>query len=478
MKLSINNFKSIKSLVDYELKPLTILSGINSSGKSSFIQLFLLLKETIDLDSSKFLLYLKGELFDVKNYQDIIYKKDLSNFLKVVFNLSKKDFEKFGDKVKKSLYDSFDEYQCQLEITFKLKDHDVYISDFILNYNLPEGGKKDQFVKFHQAKEGKTHCYVESNVSSFGNALWTDKPDSFNSINYSSIFPISYETYKESIQLGPKGDTISDGIIEIEYPKIESIKSFMKAFFEELYYIGPLREMPKDEYLMKSTINSVGSKGQYVAQFLELNKDEIIEISIPTFNETVAYHKDEMTLLNGVKFWFCDTFKICKDIYTKKIGESYVICLVNFDDVELTIKHVGFGISQILPIIVQGLIMSKTGTLILEQPEIHLHPKVQSLMFDFIYSLTLLGKSIIVETHSDHFITRMRRRIAEDETNFIKEKVNLTFIESGKNGVLFKDIPLDDYGSSNYFPEDFIEKNDVELSAIVKAQMKKRLSKK
>jgi len=117
----------------------------------------------------------------------------------------------------------------------------------------------------------------------------------------------------------------------------------------------------------------------------------------------------------------CDVFEIGIDIYSKKVGDSYVIILKNTNGNETTIKHVGFGISQILPIIVEGLRMSNTGTLILEQPEIHLHPKLQSLLFDFLYSLTLSGKTIIIETHSDHLITRMRRRIAEEVENKMKE---------------------------------------------------------
>ncbi len=67
MKISIGNFKSIGSLANYEIQPLTILSGTNSSGKSSFIQLLLLLKQTIELDSPKFPLYLEGKLFPVQN---------------------------------------------------------------------------------------------------------------------------------------------------------------------------------------------------------------------------------------------------------------------------------------------------------------------------------------------------------------------------------------------------------------------------
>jgi len=118
MKISINNFKSIGSLIEYELKPLTILSGTNSSGKSSFIQLLLILKETIDLDSSKYQFYLKGDLFEVRDYIDILKGKDLSNKLGFSFDLSKSEFSKYGSRVEKSLYDSFKDYNCKLKVDF------------------------------------------------------------------------------------------------------------------------------------------------------------------------------------------------------------------------------------------------------------------------------------------------------------------------------------------------------------------------
>ena len=142
-----------------------------------------------------------------------------------------------------------------------------------------------------------------------------------------------------------------------------------------------------------------------------------------------------------------------------------------------TIKHVGFGISQILPIIVEGLRINENETFVLEQPELHLHPKVQSNLTDFLISLVEQGKKVIIETHSDHLITRLRRRIAEDKNNQLDDKVLLTFVEVGKNDVLFRNIAIDDFGVIELpYPEEFIERNDNELKAILKAQMNKRLN--
>lgn len=93
MRISIHNFKSITSVVNYELLPLTILSGTNSSGKSSFIQLLLLLKQTIELDSAQFPLYLEGKLFPVTQYSDILSSQANGEKLKVSLVFDKLELE-------------------------------------------------------------------------------------------------------------------------------------------------------------------------------------------------------------------------------------------------------------------------------------------------------------------------------------------------------------------------------------------------
>ncbi len=94
MKISIKNFKSIKELNGFEIKPFTILSGVNSSGKSSFIQLLLLLKQTIELDSSSRSLYIDGDLYKVREFKDLLYNKKLSNKLKISFRFDKEECSK------------------------------------------------------------------------------------------------------------------------------------------------------------------------------------------------------------------------------------------------------------------------------------------------------------------------------------------------------------------------------------------------
>ena len=94
-----------------------------------------------------------------------------------------------------------------------------------------------------------------------------------------------------------------------------------------------------------------------------------------------------------------------------KLGHELKVALSDSDSTH-DLTHVGVGVSQVLPILVMGLLADTDTTLVFEQPELHLHPKVQTLLGDFFLSMALCNKQCIVETHSEYFIDRLRFRIA------------------------------------------------------------------
>ena len=483
MRISINNFKSIEDLVKYELKPLTIISGVNSSGKSSFFQLLLLLKQTIERNSADEQLYLSGELYNVRNFSDILSGKKTENKLRVELEFSKEEDLKANSEKRISIFDSFEDFKVSVGLLYDLIDGKIIISEFTAKYLLPEGDKKEQFLKCSSKYvEGKFVFSIEANNYLFGKELSLSKPITVDKIFYSSIYPSYYELSKTEIEPSPNSENpeIFQNILEKIFLKLDGIKDLVDSTFKSFNYIGPIRQEPRDDYSLRDEHKSVGIDGSFVSQVLENNSKTPIEFFKPTFNDSgeVSFAKIESTLLEAVKYWMCNIFKIGTDIYVEKTNDVYVIYLVGEKGIKTTIKHVGFGISQLLPIIVEGLLMKNNSTLILEQPEIHLHPKIQSLIFDFLHSLILHGKKIIIETHSDHFITRMRRRVAEDMQNRLADNVNLTFIETLKGKVLFRSIDVDDLGAIEYFPENFIDQTSSELKAILNAQIKKQSNQK
>ncbi len=466
MKLSINKFKSIKDLQNFEIKPLTVITGMNCSGKSSFLELLLLLKQTIELDSSNQPLVLSGEFYKIKEFQDILYDHNPKNQLSISFLFNKAEFSKIDKPKTIFLFNTFNDYQCLVKIQYNIYDNKEFINHFSIKFSFPDGNK--QYVIFGVDTE---NIYsIETNTVIFDKKIWTDNPTITN-IHFSSIYPTYYEGEKE-VKCDENGPKKFESFKELI--NIDDIKIMINSFFQNISYLGPLREQPKDEYFISKSYKNVGTKGEFVARILDEFANEKIQFNKIIEQENgIKYDDMTMSLAEAVKYWMCEVFDVAEDIHVEKINDSYKIILMNKSGLTTSIKHVGFGISQLLPIVIEGLRMPKNGTLILEQPENHLHPKVQSLLYDFLYGLTLQGKTVIVETHSSHFITRMRRRIAEDESNKMDNYINLTFIENN----IFRTIELNDYGTLDYYPEDFIEPSNAELRAIVKAQMNKRAKK-
>ena len=458
MKISINNFKSIGSLTDYNMRPLTILSGTNSSGKSSFIQLLLLLKQTLEDDSAQRPLFLGGKIYPVRNYLDILKDKNEDNKLRVGFVFNKSELDKYKHFPELSIYDVLD-YDLHIEIEFNLNGKQIIVSSFNVEI---KNEVKPAFIKFKNRFDSYN---IETNVAIFSEKLYGNEYK-INKINYSAFIPTDYEIEDQ------------EGSILKEVPKLDGIKKILKDYFTNLNYIGPLRYGPQDVYSANGNISSIGTNGENVAEtFCELSEKTTVFYKIEDSEDNISFVRTEDTLLNAVKYWLCERFKLCTNIYSKKEADSYIIYVVSLTGITSTIKHVGFGISQILPIIVEGLRINENETFVLEQPELHLHPKVQSNLTDFLISLVEQDKKVIIETHSDHLITRLRRRIAEDKNNQLDDKVLLTFVEVGKNDVLFRNIAIDDFGVIELpYPEEFIERNDNELKAILKAQMNKRLN--
>ena len=483
MKISINNFKSIGSLANYEMRPLTILSGTNSSGKSSFIQLLLLLKQTLEDDSAQRPLFLEGKTNPIRNYLDILKDKNKDNKLRVEFSFNKLELDKYKEFPGFNIYNAFDNYDLHISITFDESEEEnrVIVSTFEVKFVPKEGEGQQNFTIFENNNDSTFSVKTNLPVLVSNNLLPRNSDYLIKNINYNAFIPSEFdiEITNPSYELpGGKMAKPTKTVLK-EVPKLDGIKAILKDFFSNLNYVGPLRIAPKDNYSTAGKTNSVGTDGANVAEvFCELSEKSITFFKIQENEDNIKFIKSQDKFINAVKYWLCERFKLCSDIYSKKEADSYIIYVESLSGITSTIKHVGFGISQILPILVEGLKISNNETLILEQPEIHLHPKVQSQFTDFLLSLVEQGKKIIIETHSDHLITRLRRRIAEDANNLLDNNVLLTFVEVGKSDILFRSIDIDDFGNLDYFPNDFIENPDTELKAILKAQIKKRLNQK
>jgi predicted ATPase len=138
------------------------------------------------------------------------------------------------------------------------------------------------------------------------------------------------------------------------------------------------------------------------------------------------------------------------------------------------LTHVGVGVSQVLPILVMCLLAPTPCLLLFEQPELHLHPRVQARLADFFLAMGRLDKQCILETHSEYLVDRLRLRIAESESTDILEMVKIFFTEKVQGDTVCKSVELTEFGSIKNWPDDFFDQSAEASSKILRAASAKR----
>ena len=267
---------------------------------------------------------------------------------------------------------------------------------------------------------------------------------------------------------------------------IPETTSYLEEFFSSsLRYLGPLRDEPKSQYPLSPSTDpyDVGLKGENTAAVLELHKNTIVQY-IPTsvFKDAeIKEQKARRTLETAVIDWL-QYLDVAKGIHSQdkgKFGHEMKVQMP-FNKRPFDLTHVGVGVSQVLPILVSCLLAEVDTTLIFEQPELHLHPKVQTLLGDFFLSMALLNKQCIIETHSEYLINRIRFRTAaamNPENPWI-EAVKVNFVKLGANGSEFKTVQINEYGAILDWPDGFFDQTQSEAEAILRSATQKRKSQK
>ena len=267
----------------------------------------------------------------------------------------------------------------------------------------------------------------------------------------------------------------------VPYP-IAGASQYIDQFFTSVRYLGPLRDDPKSLYPLSPTADpsDVGLKGEHTAAVLELHKNRRIQyIPSSSFtNDKINLRSVSRSLQAAIVDWL-QYLGIAEQVESKDRGKLGHELTVSIDGSEQShdLTHVGVGVSQILPLLVTGLLAEPDTTLIFEQPELHLHPKVQTRLADFFLSMTQLGKQCIIETHSEYLINRIRfRTAAAVQSNSWLEAVKIYFVKKEEQVSTFREVNINEYGAILDWPEDFFDQNQREAEAILRAAVNKRKS--
>lgn len=260
---------------------------------------------------------------------------------------------------------------------------------------------------------------------------------------------------------------------------LESALYLYRYFSNSVKYLGPLRDEPKALYPLSAVTNTsdVGLRGEYTAAVLDLHRNRDVEHIPSKHFQTPTVEEESLTcsLREAVVDWL-HYLGVAEEIKTRDLGNLGHELKVTSHDVDKPhdLTHVGVGVSQVLPILVTSLMADTDTVLIFEQPELHLHPRVQSRLADFFLSMSLLGKQCLIETHSEHLINRLRLRVASAPNGMLSPIIKMYFVERTKEGSSFQPVAINEYGAIPDWPKGFFDQSQQEAEEILKAAMAKR----
>ena len=447
-KLTVTNFKAWREL-DLSLGKVTGLFGTNSSGKSSVLQFLLMLKQTKNATDRGLVLDFggPGELVNLGSFRDVAHAHD-------------------------------DETQMEWTLDWN--------SPGLLKIENPGGRRGDVLV---QGCRLETKCQVgmrrgqlraHSLIYRFGGATFALKPESKGATRFRLTasdcggFRFVRNQGRPWALAGPIKTHILSHQARNYFQNADFLNKFEIAYenlMDNIFYLGPLREYPQREYRWSgSQPVDVGPRGERTVEAIlaATAKGEMRNLGPrkwrKPFQEMIAYWLQELELIHEF------------DVTEIATGSSLYQARVKKDNAspEVMLTDVGFGVSQVLPALVLLYYVPEGSTVLMEQPEIHLHPSVQSGLADVILTVARTRNvQVIVESHSEHLLRRFQRRIAEGE--MAPDDVKLYFTSMAKGSAQLRSLELNEFGEVRNWPENFFGDELGEISAIRAAGLKRKL---
>ncbi len=448
--LSVTNFKGWRKSGEIRLAPLTVLFGTNSAGKTSIPQLLLLLKQTAESTDRMRALQLGDSrtLVDLGTYEEAVYAHDVDQPVDINLSWSLDEpliaYDPLTDSEVRGSSIAF-----HVSVRADKRQQPIVQS---LSYTVPTDRETPLSVKLERRNGGEKFDITIDGYKAIrhpGRAWPLPEPLRFYG------FPDEATAYFQNTAF------LSDLALQME------------RMLRSIYYVGPLREYPRRLYLWSGEVpDHVGVKGDRAIESILAAGPRAYNFRpkqrTKTLDELVAERLQTMGLI--------DSFEVKRLGKNRKEYEVLVRTNEQLPQVKLT--DVGFGVSQVLPVIVESFYVPKRSILIFEQPEIHLHPRVQAELADLFIDAIRAREDgearncqFIIESHSEHFLRRLQRRIAEEE--LAPQDAALYFVQTGEDGAEIEELEVDLFGNILNWPENFFGDEMADLVARTEAQSKR-----
>ncbi|MCP5426550.1 MAG: DUF3696 domain-containing protein [Gammaproteobacteria bacterium] len=453
--LHIKNFKGWKDTGLIQMAPISLFFGANSSGKSSIGQFLMMLKQTVESPDRKAIFYPGGKNSAVQlgSYQEMVFRRKPENSISFGYRWSLPEKMGFKDPVSGQAF-SGDCLTFHAEVGLGDKDQYTLVLNE-LKYELLEKGELRLSIGMKRRSKAVSEYKIEV-------AHYTLKRKQ-GRVWYPSAPVRFYGFPDEVVAYHQNADFVQD--LNLRHERL----------FRSLCYLGPLRTKAERLYSWSGIEpESVGYAGENTVAAILAARGRKISLGYrrPTklFEEVIASKLKDMGLIEEFKV---NPISEQRQEYEVKVRTKGSVDWVDLPDV-------GFGISQVLPVLVQCFYAPRGSIILMEQPEIHLHPNAQSALADVMIDVINSRENgadrdiqLVIETHSEHFLRRLQRRIAEDTVP--KEKVSAYFANIAKTPATLEPLEIDIFGNIRNWPENFFGDEMGDITEQAKAAIKKRM---
>ena len=421
--VELKNFRAFRQ-AKCRLGPITLLLGLNNAGKSSLLSSVRLLSQTLQNPDWDIPLAV-GEF---GTYKDLVHGNDNQRTLGLALGFTHRNVES-----------SF-----AVNFRYRSQRRQIILQDFGI---FDEEARPLLQTKYSKDLERQ----VVKKLEGFRGEALKQLTKPVGTYHYfPRLSPIKFELDRlsredTSLVSTTRGLSHVDQLIRRATTLLQSVQ-----------YLGPFREPPSRIYSFSgerpSGLNPVGGG--------------TAEILVGDFFRR-GTRKQELT--NLARTWLGKA-GMAKDLVVRNIGDRHFEIRIQHPDsneVE-NIVDVGFGVSQILPVVVGGYHLSPGSVFLIEQPELHLHPRAQVALGDFFCDLYARNVQCIVETHSAHLISRLQKHVAEGRIPAGDVAVN--YIAAGTAAKRIREIPLNDEGVfTEPWPDAFLSESFAEAEEFSRA---------
>lgn len=248
----------------------------------------------------------------------------------------------------------------------------------------------------------------------------------------------------------------------------EVLKAFATNFeqlIDTLHYLGPLRKFPSRVYQWSGSPPGI------------IEPDGANTLA--ALANAARQNAPNPNFLAHVAEWLVK-LGIVHEFTVEPLDRNHrfyeTLVKINPGDQPTALLDVGFGVSQVLPVVTLLFFVPEGSIVLLEQPELHLHPSAQSQLGDLLLHVAeTRNLQLIVESHSEHLLRRVQRRIPEPENAFATpETVKAYFCQPGVEGSTIEEVAVNKYGHVENWPANFFGDIGSDIDEMYKAGLEIR----